>query len=79
MDDDFPLQLLRFFRDLTGAQRLAVLISLGALPPDWQEPLNQSAERRALDRMQAEHRVEELKAAIDNQIQFRETGGIKHG
>lgn len=79
MDDDFPLQLLRFFRDITGAQRLAVLIALGALPADWQEPLNQSAERRALDRMQAEHRVEELRAAIDKQIEVRETGGTTNG
>jgi predicted phosphodiesterase len=79
MADDFPLQLLRFFRDLTGAQRLAVLINLGALPTDWLEPLNQSAERRALDRMRAEHRVDELKTAIDDQIEVTGTGGKTNG
>ena len=79
MADDFPLQLLRFFRDLTGAQRLAVLINLGALPADWLEPLNQSAERRALDRMRAEHRVDELKTAIDAQIEVPDTGGKTNG
>lgn len=68
MADDFPLQLLRFFRDLTGAQRLLVLIKIGALPPDWVEPLNQTAERRALDQMSGEGRVSELKAAIDEQL-----------
>jgi hypothetical protein len=75
MEDDFPLQLLRFFRDLTGAQRLSVLIKLGALPPDWLEPLNQSAERRALDHMRTERRVDEIKSAIDEQLKVtgRET------
>jgi hypothetical protein len=73
MDDDFPLQLLRFFRDVTGAQRLSVLIELGALPPDWLEPLNQSAERRALDALRSEGRVCELKSAIDEQLQSHET------
>ena len=79
MDDDFPLQLLRFFRDLTGAQRLSALIRLGALPPDWMEPLNQSAERRALDLIRGEGRVSELKSAIDEQIERHRTGGSTNG
>jgi hypothetical protein len=79
MDDDFPLQLLRFFRDLTGAQRLSVLIELGALPSDWSEPLNQSAERRALELMRSERRVDALKSAIDKQLQSHETGGTTNG
>jgi hypothetical protein len=49
MSDEFPLLLLRFFRDLTGAQRLAVLIRIGALPEDWTEPLSHSMERTAID------------------------------
>ncbi|HEY5027265.1 MAG TPA: metallophosphoesterase [Candidatus Angelobacter sp.] len=62
---EFSFLLLRFFRDLTGAQRLAVLVKLGALPEDWFEPLNHSAERRALDLMNSSDRLEELKAAIE--------------
>jgi hypothetical protein len=79
MDDDFPLQLLRFFRDLTGAQRLSVLIKLRALPSDWSEPLNQSAERRALDIMRSEGRVDALKGAIDEQLKRHETGETTNG
>lgn len=63
--DEFPLLLLRFFRDLTGAQRLAVLVKLGALPKDWIEPLNHSAERRVLDNLRASNRLKELESAID--------------
>jgi calcineurin-like phosphoesterase family protein len=63
--DEFPLLLLRFFRDLTGAQRLAVLVKLGALPHDWIEPLNHSAERRVLDTLRASNRLKELESAID--------------
>jgi calcineurin-like phosphoesterase family protein len=69
MGDDFPLQLLRFFRDLTGAQRISVLIKLGALPQNWIEPLNHSAERRALERIRTEKRVGELKSAVDEQLE----------
>jgi len=79
MDDEFPLQLLRFFRDLTGAQRLSVLINLGALPLDWLEPLNQSAERRALDTMRIERRVGELKSAIDEQLKSDRKGETTNG
>lgn len=63
--DKFPLLLLRFFRDLTGAQRLAVLVKLGALPKDWIEPLNHSAERRVLDNLRDSHGLQELESAID--------------
>lgn len=71
MADDFALQQLRFFRDLTGAQRLLVLISLGALPEDWDEPLNQSAERRALEQMKVLERASELRRAIDGQLKLQ--------
>jgi hypothetical protein len=79
MEDDFPVQLLRFFRDLTGAQRLSALIALGALPPDWTEPLNQSAERRALDLIRSKGRVGELKSVIDEQIERQRTGETTNG
>lgn len=74
MEDGFALELLRFFRDLTGAQRLAVLIRVGALPADWSEPLNHSAERRALDLMRTDGRTHELKEIIDSVIGVPKTG-----
>ena len=79
MAEDFALQQLRFFRDLTGAQRLLVLINLGSLPEDWNEPLNQSAERRALERMNASGRTSELRRAIDVQLEGQEMGEAKNG
>ena len=73
-DDGFALELLRFFRDLTGAQRLAVLIKVGALPTDWSEPLNHSAERRALDLMRTSGRTNQLKDIIDSVTVVPKTG-----
>lgn len=78
MDEQFSLQLLRFFRDLTGAQRLAVLIKVGALPEDWIEPLNHSSERRALDSMRQTGRVSDLTRSIDEVIASTGTGDEKN-
>ena len=35
MVDTYQLLLLRFFRDISPAQRVGILASLGALPPNW--------------------------------------------
>jgi predicted phosphodiesterase len=78
MDEQFPLQLLRFFRDLTGAQRLAVLIKVGALPEDWIEPLNHSSERHALDGMKQTGRLADLTSAIDEVIASTGNGDGKN-
>jgi hypothetical protein len=78
MDEQFSLQLLRFFRDLTGAQRLAVLIKMGALPEDWIEPLNHSSERRALDSMKQMGRLDDLTSAIDEVIASTGNGDEKN-
>jgi hypothetical protein len=64
MPDPFPLLLLRFFRDLTPAQRLEVLIKLKALPDDWRDSLTHSMERRAVDSIAASGRLSDLEAAI---------------
>ena len=66
MPDEFPLLLLRFFRDLSGSQRLRVLVKLGAMPPDWQEPLTHTMERRALDSLKARGQLDLLKKAMDD-------------
>jgi len=64
MTQDFALLLLRFFRDLTPSQRLAVLLKLKLLPDEWREPLTHTMERRIVDRLAREHRLADLEAAV---------------
>ena len=68
MTEDFALLLLRFFRDLTPSQRLAVLLKLKLLPDDWRDPLTHTIERRIVDRLAKEGRLAELDATV-NEIQ----------
>ena len=62
--EEYALLLLRFFRDITGAKRMDVLMSLGALPENWKGPLNESFERRAFDRLVQEGRIDDLRSEI---------------
>jgi hypothetical protein len=64
---DYPLVLLRFFRDLSDGQRLAVLVELGALPANWSEASSHALERQILDALVLAGRIEELKQAIEVQ------------
>lgn len=68
MPDEFPLLLLRYFRDLTQSQRLRVLVRLKLLPDSWAEPLNQAFERKLIDNLATANRLGELDEAI-TQIQ----------
>ncbi|WP_409995094.1 hypothetical protein [Burkholderia sp. KBS0801] len=43
VDDQFAIMRLRFFRDLSPAKRMEVLVRLGALPEDWTEALTQGS------------------------------------
>lgn len=65
MADPFPLLLLRFFRDLSPAQRLAVLVELRALPDEWSDSLTHAMERRIVDALAKAGQLTELEAAID--------------
>ena len=58
--DTYPLLLLRFFRDISPAQRVGILASLGALPPNWKGALNESFERKAFDGLVKAGRSDEL-------------------
>ena len=58
--DTYPLLLLRFFRDISPAQRVSILASLGALPPNWKGTLSESFERKAFDGLVQAGRSEEL-------------------
>ena len=65
MSSQYPLLLLRFFRDLAPGQRMAILVRLGVLPDDWPEPLTHAIERHLLDSLKNSGRLDELEAAID--------------
>lgn len=71
MPEMFPLLLLRFFRDLSPRQRLAVLVELSALPDDWREPLTHAMERRVVDGLAQSGRLAEFEEAI-NKIEDRQ-------
>ena len=58
--DTYPLLLLRFFRDISTAQRVRILAVLGAIPPDWKGTLNESTERRAFDALVKAGRSDEI-------------------
>jgi len=73
---DYPLVLLRFFRDLSEGQRLAVLVELGALPANWSEASSHALERQILDALVLDGRIEEIKRAIEvQQKQIHKEGG----
>ncbi|WP_457328586.1 metallophosphoesterase [Rhizobacter sp. P5_C2] len=61
----FSLLRLRFFRDLTGAQRVLVLSRLGVLPEGASESLSHALEQRILDTVQRTGRLDELQTALD--------------
>lgn len=58
--DAHALVLLRFFRDLSSAQRITILVNLGALPEDWDDALTHATERQILDRLLQEGRGDEI-------------------
>ena len=62
--DAYPLLLLRFFRDISPAQRIDIFASLGTLPSDWNGTLSESVERKAFDLLVKAGRSEELWAEL---------------
>ena len=64
VSNTYPLLLLRFFRDISPAQRMEILANLGALPPDWTGTLSESIERKAFDGLVEAGRSEELQSAL---------------
>ena len=65
MVDPYPLLLLRFFRDISQAQRISILASLGTLPSNWNGTLSESIERKAFDSLVSAGRSEEIWAELD--------------
>ena len=58
--DTYQLLLLRFFRDISPAQRVGILAFLGALPANWKGTLSESFERKAFDGLVKAGRSDEL-------------------
>lgn len=73
MSDEYRLLLLRYFRDLLPGQRLKVLAQLKVIPDDWSDELSHVMERRIVDKIAADGRLEELRKAMD------ELAGDKNG
>ena len=69
MADNHSLLLLRFFRDISPAQRVGILASLGALPPNWRGTLSESIERKAFDSLVKAGRGEELWSELNKVVQ----------
>ena len=69
VDDSYSLLLLRFFRDISPAQRMSILVSLNALPSNWKGTLSESFERRAFDRLVRKGRSEEIRSALCRMLQ----------
>ena len=68
VDDCYSLLLLRFFRDISPAQRMRILVSLDALPSSWSGTLNESFERKAFDRLVKEGRSDEIRIALTRML-----------
>ena len=64
MSDPFDLVLLKFFRDLTTAQRLKVLVELDALPEDWNEDMTLIMERLLIEDLVKHGRLRDLEDSI---------------
>jgi hypothetical protein len=64
MEDKFPFLLLRFFRDLTATQRLTILVEMGALPKNWNGALTHPLERRAIDSLKSNGKLDLLENEI---------------
>ncbi|MBV1776005.1 metallophosphoesterase [Burkholderiaceae bacterium DAT-1] len=80
MPAKFSLLRLRFFRDLSGAQRLRVLVDLNALPDDWRELLTHSIEVQILDSLQRTNRLDDLEVAINKiEAEHIKQEGKEHG
>lgn len=68
VDDRFAMLRLRFFRDLSPAKRIAVLVKLGKLPEDWSETLTHPIELRVLEGLRSSDQLDELEKAL-NEVQ----------
>lgn len=74
--EGYRLVLLRFFRDLTEAERLRILVELDALPGDCDERLTQGIERQLLDWLVRSGRIGDVEQRIDKLISSRKERNV---
>ena len=65
MSAEYPDILLRFFRDLKPAQRLRLLVEVGAVPNDWNDALSHGLEKALLDRAIQAGKAAQVTAKMD--------------
>ena len=60
--------VFRFFRDLTPAQRLRLLLEIGALPEEWDGDLSHTHEKALLDRALQSNQADAVHAKLNDLI-----------
>jgi len=74
MAEGYETARLRFFRDLFEGERLRILIELDALPEKFNERMSQGLERRLLDMLVRNGKLDEVEKMIDQLIGERKDG-----
>ena len=69
--ESYEIARLRFFRDLFEGERLRILVELGALSENFNERMNQGIERKLLDLLVREGKLEGIEKMIDQLISDR--------
>ncbi len=72
--DGYEVARLRFFRDLLEGERLRILVSLDAIPEEFNETMSQGLERRLLERLVLDGKLAEVEMMIDQLIDERKDG-----
>ncbi len=67
--------ILRFFRDLTAAERLRFLVEVGAIPDNWDKPLSHGNERILFDRAIRDGKAHMMRDRLDELDGKDEDGG----
>ncbi|WBJ00249.1 hypothetical protein PALA52_04220 [Pseudomonas aeruginosa] len=72
--EGYDVVRLRFFRDLLEGERLRILVELDAIPEDLDEPMSQGLERKLLEWLVREGKLEQIEHMIDQLIRERKDG-----
>lgn len=68
-EKEFQFVLLKFFRDLSSAERLAVLVELDAIPKSYTDRLTHSLERMIFDKIVQEGKLKDIHQKINQILQ----------
>ncbi|RKR82162.1 3',5'-cyclic AMP phosphodiesterase CpdA [Mucilaginibacter gracilis] len=68
-EKEYQLVLLKYFRDLSRAQRLSVLIDFGAIPQNWTDRLTHSVERTVFDKLVQDGKLQQIHEKINQILQ----------